>query len=191
MSWNNEEYLPEVPVINRNRPMNRVISRNTSPKQNVRAFAEAIPDGKLSTTNPNTGKKINLVENVERHVLSYLAPRNVKITPVTNTPKKLSTYLNFKDNLAKKMQTKSLMENIRRRQENQAIENANILDERIRRAREHERRMINLNNERNNNNNNNNNNNHRPANPNFIDGGKRKTRKNKKNRRKNKTKANK
>jgi hypothetical protein len=177
MSWNNEEYAPEFPL-----PVEKSI---TSPKQNVNALAEAIPKGEFSTKRKN-GTKVELNPNVEKHILSYLAPKNVRITPVTNTPKKLSTYLNFKNQLTKKNMRNRLIANSRMRQQNQVNNNYRIFAERRADALLHERRMLNLNNEEANNSDNNNY--IIPANPNLIDGGK-KTRRNK-SRRSNKSRRN-
>ena len=88
MSWENEEFGVSYPAP----PQRTQTSRN-----NIRALAEVFPTGEITTVDPKTGKKTGLHQNVEREILKYLSPE--RITPVSNTPKKLNTYLNFKSKL--------------------------------------------------------------------------------------------
>jgi hypothetical protein len=79
MSWENEEYVPEGVVLP---PRHRVW------QDNISALAQVTPTGRLSTTNPVTGKSVELNPNVEKHIMSFLTP-SIKMKKPYNTPAKL------------------------------------------------------------------------------------------------------
>jgi hypothetical protein len=106
MDWETEEFGSNI-----NEPPKS--KRIHTPKNNLKAYAEAIPDGKISTTNPLTGKKTELNPDMERKVLSYFKPEEIRMTPVTNTPKTLSAYTNFKGKLPREVKRRELMKQYR------------------------------------------------------------------------------
>lgn len=107
MDWETEEFNPLHPDY---KPPGLPYR---SPKNNLKAYAEAIPDGIISTTNPLTGKKTELNPDMEREVLSYFKEKNIRMTPVTNTPKQLSAYTNFKSKLPREVKRRELMKQMR------------------------------------------------------------------------------
>ena len=70
MSWETEEFGPEHFEMHP-RPRPRVW------QENVEALAQVTPTGKLTTTNPQTGRTVELNPNVESHILSFLTPRKI------------------------------------------------------------------------------------------------------------------
>ena len=196
MSWNEEEYIPEVQYI---RPTNPII--------NTVRYSEANPTGVLNGLNPH----------VESHILEFLAPKGTTIRRGVSsgrtlehlrTPSETARFLKFKNQLNKEVKKRE-WERVRpelqaqrnaifrRGREGLAAEQLEIQARMRQQQMEHERHMLNLENARRQrhamgdySNNNSNNNNPRPVNPNLINGGRnkkynKKTRKNKKNKRRN------
>jgi hypothetical protein len=105
MSWENEEYLPEHFQIP---PRPRVW------QENISALAQVTPTGRLSTTNPETGKTVELNPNVESHIMGFLAPP-IQMKSAHRTPAKLIQSQKFLRNAmkgAKNMQTRRNIRNL-------------------------------------------------------------------------------
>jgi hypothetical protein len=69
MSWENDDYTPNLPL------------------ESVASLAEVTPTGRLSTTNPRTGRTIELVPNVEAKILEFLSGKKPRVNILT--PRKL------------------------------------------------------------------------------------------------------
>jgi hypothetical protein len=56
-------------------------------QENVRSYGRAVPNGRITTTNPKTGKTTGLTKGPESRILEYLSGKNIKAN--ANTPNKL------------------------------------------------------------------------------------------------------
>ena len=68
MSWETDDYAPNLPL------------------ESVASLAQVTPTGRLSTTNPRTGRTVELNPNVEAKILEFLSgikPRVNRKTPLT------------------------------------------------------------------------------------------------------------
>ena len=134
MSWNSDEYVPE--IAQQAQQEQRVVeSRRNNPLRNMRNYSIANPTGRLFTKN---GKE--LPEDTTNIIHRYVLGNKYSIANPTGryrTPEEIMLYLKLKKDLP-------ITSNIMTRRIESAVERSKFLSNQHKRQREHEKRMINL-----------------------------------------------